>query len=373
MHAFACPRCAQLVFFHNTACLRCGTALGFDPTTRRMVEVTDPQLRCVNAEVAACNWVTDAPASRCRSCVLTRTRPGDHDPQGLDWFAQAEGHKRRVVFQLLELGLPVEPLDPSTGTGMAFDLLSSRNQPVTTGHADGLITLDLAEVDDAHRTSMRQQLDEPYRTVLGHLRHEVGHQQFVGLVTGADLERARALFGDERADYQVALDRHYRDGAPDGWEATHVSAYATMHPAEDWAESFAHLLHIVGVLQTAGAYRVVVEGPDLPGLPDPAGGTGPHHADPATVDLWDVDALVDAWLPLSYALNAINRSIGGEDLYPFVLPGPVLDKLRFVHAMVRQAASGQTAAASAAGSVNQNVEPSPGTESTPTSPPIERT
>ena len=344
MHAFACPRCSQLVFFHNTACLRCGAPLGFDPATRQMVEISDPQLRCLNAEVAACNWITDTPGSLCRSCVLTRTRPGDHDAEGLAWFAEAEGHKRRVVFQLLDLGLPVEPLDPATGVGLAFDLLSSRDAPVTTGHADGLVTLDLAEVDDAHRTSMRQQLDEPYRTVLGHLRHEIGHQQFVGLVTGADLDRARALFGDERTDYQAALERHYRDGAPPGWEADHVSAYATMHPAEDWAESFAHLLHLVGVLQTAAAYRVLVDGPDLPDLPHPEGAVGPHHAEPAAVDLWDFDALVAAWLPLSYALNAINRSIGGRDLYPFVLPPPVLDKLRFVHAMVRQVARSRSPA-----------------------------
>jgi hypothetical protein len=119
-----------------------------------------------------------------------------------------------------------------------------------TGHADGVITLDLREVDDVHREQMRDQLNEPYRTVLGHFRHEIGHFYQPSLMAGHE-DEVRARFGDERADYQAALDRHYADGAPEGWEESFVSAYATMHPWEDWAETWAHGLHMCDTLETA--------------------------------------------------------------------------------------------------------------------------
>jgi hypothetical protein len=335
VHAFTCPRCGQLVFFHNTSCLRCGADLAFDPVTLRMTVVTGPATRCVNAEVASCNWLADDTGDgRCLSCQLTRTRPADDDRAALAAFAEAEAHKRRVVFQLLSLGLPVEPYDEVARTGIAFDLLGSSAEPVTTGHAGGVITLDLAEVDDVHREKVRHDMGEPYRTVLGHFRHEIGHQQFTVLVTSTtDLAEARELFGDDRDDYQTALDRHYAHGAPEGWERDHVSEYATMHPAEDWAETFAHYLHIRGTMQTAAAYRLRVDGPALEGV-DP----DVYASDPSTVEADSIEELIAAWLPLSYALNAVNRSMGGEDLYPFVLPARVIDKLRFVHRVVQQSA-----------------------------------
>ena len=188
---------------------------------------------------------------------------------------------------------------------------------MTTGHADGLVTLDLAESGDAHREAMRAQMGEPYRTVLGHLRHEVGHHYWTVLAPDEPTrERARALFGDEREDYQAALDRHYVQGPPADWAERHVSAYATMHPAEDWAETFSHYLHIRDTLQTAEAYRITTE-IALPGPRTPAPGT--------------MEALIADWLPLSLALNQLNRSMGSDDLYPFVLPPAVMDKLALVH------------------------------------------
>ena len=160
------------------------------------------------------------------------------------------------MFELLELGLPV-------GGGLTFDLLSSAVEPVTTGHADGVITLDLAEADPVAREQRRTQLHEPYRTLLGHMRHEVGHyfQPILAPEGSEALERCRALMGDERADYAQAMERHYAEGPPADWAERFVSAYATMHPWEDWAETFAHYLHIRDVLQTAVAYGVTVSGP----------------------------------------------------------------------------------------------------------------
>ncbi len=296
MRAFLCPHCAQQVFFENSVCLNCGTELGF-AWPERALERLDGRPRCANAEIAACNWIAPAPQALCASCVLTRTRPQDEQLQG---FAEAEAAKRRLLFELAELGLPITD-------DLRFDLLSSAEQPVTTGHANGLITLDLAEADDAHREKMREEMGEPYRTVLGHLRHEVGHYYFMVLDPG---DEARALFGDERADYQEALDRHYAQGPPPDWADAHVSAYATMHPSEDWAETFAHYLHIRDTLQTANAH----------GIPAP-------HGD-------DMPSMIAAWLPLTTALNQLNRSMGRDDLYPFVLPPKVMDKLALVHELV---------------------------------------
>jgi hypothetical protein len=217
--------------------------------------------------------------------------------------------------------------------GLAFDLLSSAHGPVTTGHADGVITVDLDEADPARREQRRLELDEPYRTLLGHLRHEIAHYFQPLLVSdGTRVQaRCRELFGDDREDYDAAMDRHYAGGPPRDWPERFVSAYATMHPWEDWAETFAHYLHIRDVLQTAIAYGVSVSGPQVL-----AADGAPLYSYPAAAPD-DFAAMLDAWLPLTYALNAINRSIGDDDLYPFVLSPVVIAKLDFIDGLVRDA------------------------------------
>ena len=336
MRAFTCGTCGQLLFFENSRCLRCSSRLGFVPSRLDIVVLDDgahahlaaSTLRpCANAELASCNWVLEErdPGPLCFSCRLTRTRPADDDPDGLAAFAKAEGAKRRLIFQLLDLGLPI-------GEDLAFDLLSSRTGPVVTGHANAVITIDLAESDDSRRERRRAELGEPYRTMLGHFRHEIGHYHWPILVerTG-ELERARELFGDDRLDYARALQRHYEQGPPPDWRDRYVSAYATMHPWEDWAETFAHYLHIRDTLETAAAFGLVVSGPDA--APD-----GSLSSVPVTeaADL-PFDAIIADWLPLTYALNAINRSMGSGDLYPFTLAPTVIEKLAFVHERVRAA------------------------------------
>jgi hypothetical protein len=352
LRTFACHHCGQLVFFENTECLHCHSELGFLWGDRELITLsldaerafvpyskrdesadTGPWHRCANLINAACNWLVSGEGELCPGCELTRTRPADGDAIGMKGYRGAEAGKRRLLFELGELGLPIESYREREG-GLAFDLLSSENEPVTTGHADGVITIDLAESDDARREQRRAQLGEPYRTVLGHMRHEVGHYYWTVLVTAdADLERARGLFGDEREDYSEALERHYEQGPPVDWHVRHVSAYATMHPAEDWAETFAHYLHIRDTLQTAAANRLRVLGPeavaevregrDLSSIPREG--------------RQDFSELIAAWLPLTYALNALNRSMGRGDLYPFVLTTAVLEKLSFVHDMVSAA------------------------------------
>jgi hypothetical protein len=328
VRSFHCPTCDQLVFFENTACLACGTSLGFDPTIGEVVAVDESRHRaCVNATVAACNWLIgpDDPIDLCRSCRLTRTRPPQGDGSAAA-FVKAEAAKRRLVFQLLELRLPIRSYVEDPDTGAAFDLLSSAVGPVTTGHMDGVITLDISESDDVHREWVRLRLGEQYRTVLGHFRHEIGHYYWTVLVErGGQLDEFRSRFGDERADYAAALDHHYSVGFPDDWAERHVSPYAAMHPWEDWAETFAHVLHILDTLQTAVSFHLDVV--DEPTAREPL-----HEP---------FERIIAAWLPLSYALNAVNRSMGKDDLYPFVLAPAVVDKMAYVHGLVRDADLGQ--------------------------------
>jgi hypothetical protein len=332
MRAFSCGRCGQLVFFENSLCLRCSAPLGFVPSRLELVVLDGPQApaarACANATVAECNWLVEDGdlGLLCRSCALTRTRPADSDAAALAAFASAEAAKRRLVFQLLDLRLPI-------GDDLAFDLLSSQFAPVVTGHDEGLITIDLAESDDARREQRRAELGEPYRTMLGHFRHEVGHYYWPILIERrGELDRWRSLFGDERTDYETARQRHYEQGPPADWSDRHVSAYAAMHPWEDWAETFAHYLHIRDTLQTSAAFGMVVTGPEAP--TDQALTAAPRD----DADRRSFEALIGDWLPLTYALNAVNRSMGRGDLYPFMLAPTVIEKLSCVHERVQSVA-----------------------------------
>jgi hypothetical protein len=339
--AFSCPVCAHLVTFESVRCLSCSSPLAYDPRAQAMRALDDEASVCANAQLAVCNWLAPAPGALCASCELTRTRPNDRDPQGLSGFARAEGAKRRLLFELYELRLPVQSWRERDG-GLAFEMLSSSEQPVTTGHADGVITLDLAETDPARREPLRVQLGERYRTVLGHLRHEIGHYyQPIVVPPGSAAEgEMRELFGDERDDYQAALDRHYASGPPEGWQQGYVSAYATMHPWEDWAETFAHYLHIRDTMQTAAAHGVLVAGPAIDTADE-----APLESDPAAAEGDSIAEMLQAWIPLTFALNAISRSMGAEDVYPFVLAPAVMAKLEFVGRAIEHAAVGQAAPA----------------------------
>jgi hypothetical protein len=223
--------------------------------------------------------------------------------------------------------------DNEAEKGLAFDLLSSTVTKVITGHDDGVITLDLAEADDEHREHLRLQLSEPYRTLLGHFRHEIGHYYWPILVDEPELvDACRAIFGDDRQDYAAAVKLHY-DAPPDddrSWADTYISRYATMHPYEDWAETFAHYLHILDTLQTAESFGLGVGG--ATGVPRLTHRPDVHPTRPFGSDSFG--DVIDHWLELTYALNQINRSMGRDDLYPFVLAPTVIGKLAFVDDIV---------------------------------------
>lgn len=322
-----CRQCGNPLYFGNSTCVSCGTRLGYSRDERAIVPV-DQQGRyvdecghvrqvCADASLSGCTWLADAPGGRCFSCELTRTRPSDDDVKGLSEYPIAEGAKRRLITELdgREFTIRTRREDPKTG--LAFDLLSSVSGKVMTGHADGVITLDLAESNDVHREQLRVSMDELYRTMLGHFRHEIGHFYWQQLVTGDSLTEFRGLFGDERESYVDALERHYSRGAPSQWQDRYISQYATMHPWEDFAETFAHYLHICDTVETASAYGLTTVAPPS--------------------EFASFRGLVTGvWVPLSIALNQINRGMGEGALYPFVIPRPALGKLEFVAALATQ-------------------------------------
>ncbi|MDB4946762.1 MAG: hypothetical protein JWP97_6296 [Labilithrix sp.] len=342
MKVFHCDHCGQLLFFENVNCVRCGRALAFIPELHDLasldpvpgsVEWHSPQSNrafrlCENyakQSASVCNWALPADDSNpfCRSCRLTRTIPNLSVP-GNDqrWYA-LEVAKRRLVYTLLELGLPIKSRAEDPEHGLVFDFM----QDALTGHANGVITVNVDEADEAERVRRRVELNETYRTLLGHFRHESGHYYWERLVQGTDrIQGFRDLFGDERADYNAALHRHYQ-GAPSGWQDRYISAYATMHPWEDWAETWAHYLHMTDTLETAAECGISLrpvraDEPALSEVPHPAQGTA------------SFERLMDGWAAITYVLNNLNRGLGNGDAYPFVLSVAAVQKLRFVHETV---------------------------------------
>ncbi|WP_292835331.1 putative zinc-binding metallopeptidase [Microbacterium sp.] len=323
MKAYRCRVCSNPLYFENSVCVACGTPLGYSRGEREIVPVDSTGVYvdaegliwhvCRNLNLSGCTWLAPLAGGQCFSCDLTSVRPADSDAAGLTNFPIAERAKRHLITELDALGFPLVPRSTDGDHGLAFELLSSTESPVVIAHNDGIITIDLAESDDSHRERIRRQLDEPYRTMLGHFRHEVGHYFQWRLVENDPdvLARCRELFGDEGTDYDAAIQRHYADGPPANWAEDFISSYATMHPYEDFAETWAHYLHICDTLETAVEYGLLAAA-DLLG-----------HAR-------FQDLVATVWVKLSTALNLVNRSMGKDDLYPFVLAPAVLDKLDFV-------------------------------------------
>ncbi len=338
MERFACGGCANEVRFDASTCPVCSAQLGYMPgerTIRRLEPLGDgvsyairrsgaTWWRCLNA-AWGCNWMLSAGAGTpwCRSCALTRGRPDDGRPDAVDAWSRAEAAKRRLIHQLDSLALPVEGRSPATPNGLAFDLVYVPGERGLTGHLDGVVTLDLAEADDRHRDDIRRSFHEPFRTLIGNLRHEIGHHYWHRLVGQSDhLRSARRLFGDDRVDYTTALERYYAT-LDEPWDETRfVTRYAAAHPLEDWAETYAHYLHLVDVVETAATF----------GLLD--GGEGDGSSIASTLKTASFRALLGRWRPVGRAIAAIAEDVGSAPIYPFQPDGAVTDKLEFVHARV---------------------------------------
>jgi hypothetical protein len=350
---FTCDVCGQQLYFESTRCTHCGSPLGYLVSQRSISVLTparggneggqdtftasDPRARgetfrrCRNTvQHDACNWMIPAQsgAEYCDSCALTEVIPDLADAESRQAWGHLEAAKRRLLFTLRSLRLPVKPKTRAPDTGLAFRFLKSApGALVTTGHDGGVITINIAEANAAFRENERERLGEAYRTTLGHLRHEIGHYYFDRLIAGSQhLDRFRELFGDERAGYEQALSRHYETGPPQDWQQAFVSAYATMHPWEDWAETWAHYLHMVDTLETAQSYGLAVREPTAHGQA--------QSVEARSVDARDFEALSRHFHVLTLAMNGLNRSMGLPDAYPFAISPRVHEKLAFVHDII---------------------------------------
>ena len=359
MKLFRCQTCANVVYFENRTCGRCGHTLGYlpelqtlsalepegEPNWKPVVGQGGPRRFCANVKQDACNWLTPPGSDDafCLACRHNDTIPDLSAPGNLQAWRDIELDKHRLFYSLLRWELPLKTRAEDPEHGLVFRFLAdphAEGPKAMTGHDNGVITLALAEADPAERERRRSEMAEPYRTLLGHFRHEVGHYYWDLLVRdGGRLEAFRQAFGDERADYAEALRVHYQSGPPADWAEHCISAYASSHPWEDFAETWAHYLHIVDTLDTARAFGLRIR-PETEDSKLRASIDFDPYAETAA------EMLIEAWLPLTFAVNSLNRSMGQPDLYPFVLPPPVIAKLRCIALLVhgRGAASSHPSA-----------------------------
>jgi hypothetical protein len=343
-------RCGTAIFFRNTQCLNCKAPLGYLPDTLSLVAFNpgpDPHTICAdgrdhlyeycgNRETPAlCNWLVEGsdPNTLCIACRLNRTIPDLNDTDNARYWGSIEAAKRRLVSQLLALGLPVRSrVEEDTVRGLMFDFLRSppKGPAVMTGHANGLITMNVEEADDVKREKIKHDLHEPYRTLLGNFRHEVGHYYWDLLVRDTKwLEPFRQLFGDERAIYAEALKRNYEAGPRSDWHS-YISSYAAMHPWEDWAETWAHYLHVVDSLGTALGFGLDAENLETQINPF----TNKDLYAPDDPNALRFLELVNSSVEMIMVLNELAHSMGQPDFYPFVMSKPVVAKLQLVQMIV---------------------------------------
>jgi len=356
MKLFKCTNCGQLLYFENSLCECCKHELGFvhnDLTLHTLDKDKSGQYSllskkqntlgswlggkktafkyCKNHEFGVCNWLLPANDTKiyCKACELNHIVPNLADPENLTQWRLIESAKHRVVYSLLQLKLPLVSKLEDMQNGLSFDFLTdlSPTQTFLTGHENGLITINVGEAADDKRELMRKQMKEPYRTLLGHFRHEIGHYYWDRLIANsAFIDEYRQLFGDEQLDYNTALQNYYNNGAPANWGVNFISAYASAHPWEDWAETWAHYLHIIDTLETAQAFGIKV----APSLAEKSSRLNAA----ITIDPYkqqNFPDLLNLWLPLTFAMNSLNRSMGNQDLYPFVIQPKVVEKLSFIH------------------------------------------
>jgi hypothetical protein len=354
MKTYSCPSCGGLLFFENVVCVNCKRELGFlqdlvcissfEPANNGLYSANLPEAggrlykKCRNyTKWGVCNWMIPADKEQealCVSCRLNTVIPDLSIAHNVVLWGLMEAAKRRLVYSSLRLKLPVANRTDDPIGGLGFRFMADTKNPdgsacrVMTEHDRGLITLNIAEADDAAREKIRVGMKEPYRTLLGHFRHETGHYYWDRLVLNSRfLEPFRAAFGDERKSYDEALKTYYATGAPANWQENFISMYATMHPWEDWAESWAHYLHIQDTLEVAADFGLVDRRTKI----DP---TGDADGPKASLKAKPFDQVMDSWAELTIALNSINRSMGLHDLYPFVLSQRVVGKLHFISEVI---------------------------------------
>ncbi len=354
MKLFSCDHCGHALYFENVVCEHCGHRLGYVPEANGLFSLEadgevwnapahpgKQYVFCANAGFGACNWLVEAQPGGdpyCRACRHNEVVPPFGDAENLLRWQTIERAKKRLIYSLLRMRLPLATRTQDPVHGLSFRFLNEAltATPVLTGHTGGVITIALAEADDAEREYRRTRFNEPYRTLLGHFRHEIGHHYWDILVgSGSRLDEFRNLFGDERQPYEAALQAHYASGGALDWQSNYISGYASSHPWEDFAETWAHYLHLVDTTEMASAFGVRLR-PRLDGRGEL---TARIDFDPYRLD--GVQELIDNWIPLASLINNLNRAVGQHDAYPFVLTPPVIDKLGFVQSIVAEAGAVQ--------------------------------
>ena len=320
MQLFACPSCGERLFFENLTCF-CGTQVVFDPDAMTFNMV---QNICANRAEIQCNWQAEDADGHCRSCRMTEVRPDPSLQEAVDLWAESERAKRWVIANLGRWGwFTANDRSQRPIFHMLAEETRRGDADVIMGHDDGLVTINVNEADPAERAKRREDLGEALRTMIAHFRHEIAHYFFF-ILAGRDgfLGEFHRLFGDETADYSDALKAYYAGGAPADWRTRFISPYAAAHPHEDWAESFAHLLHLTDIVDSFSAAGL--GGADLP---------------PSGYDAYletDIDRLIGYAVRLGIALNHVNRSMGLSDLYPFTHTPAIQQKFAFIHKWVRR-------------------------------------
>ncbi len=357
MKLFKCDHCGQPVYFENYRCLNCNASLGFDSEQMDLIALqpgenngftkltksekpASPATKykyCTNNHYNVCNWLLphESEAQYCVACNLNRTIPDLSQPDHIEKWMSIEQAKHRLVYSLLCFKLPVISKFQDEENGIAFDFKADENkgegERLLTGHDNGLITFNIEEADDAVREMARKNMDEVYRTLLGHFRHEIGHYYWDRLIRDTKrLPPFRNLFGDETFDYSEALKQHYKKPHSEAWKDDFISAYASSHPWEDWAETWAHYLHIVDTMETAYSYRMSLN-PITSGSANDMSAV--ENIDPYITK--NFDDIFRRWIPLSFVMNSLNRSMGMKDSYPFVINEAVKRKLNFIHETIK--------------------------------------
>ena len=343
MKVFECGHCNHPLFFESNICGNCGHFCGYRDDDRKMLTfdtlsamlISDREKieykYCKNKDYSVCNWLLrkDDEHDYCSACQLNRTIPNLSDKKNFPKWQNLEVAKHRLIYQLQKTGLDL-PSKMVNNNGVCFDFIAKKNNSkVMTGHANGVITILLREADSVSREQIRKNLEEPYRTLIGHLRHEVGHYFWERLVFNNEdiLAAFRSIFGNEEANYSDALQTYYEKGTSHNWQDAFISKYATSHPWEDWAETWAHYLHIMDMVETAHFFRLNV---------NPTGNLENMKAevtfDPYAVK--DFETIINTSVPLSFAVNSINRAMGIPDVYPFVISQKVIRKMTFIHELL---------------------------------------
>lgn len=356
MRTFSCT-CGNTLYFDNTQCLQCGQTLGFAPEQLRIIPVVATEngywhsaeqhahlyQKCENYQTAnVCNWLVpiNDNESFCIACRLNSVIPDLTINENRQRWLRLEKAKRRLIYTLLTLRLPITGYKTDPDHGLAFrfmqditelDLLSEEvvtYEQIMTGHQAGTITINIIEADDSAREKIRETMNESYRTILGHFRHEIGHYYWDQLVARTEkLDEFRGLFGDERSDYITAITEYYQNGPRPDWASDFISAYASSHPWEDWAESWAHYLHFMDILETASHHHVGIQGEEIEY-------TQQNIRD--WLEQRDFNTIIMQLEKLMRTLNELNRSLGFPDPYPFEHPQTVFNKLEYIHRIVMQ-------------------------------------